>query len=175
MPVFPPYGIFCIHSSLEGEECSVTTWQVHNCVLAKQNHFVVIQKLSMLVIRYVTRITYVDLWNCAIVRHRHQQIAARLTTDLLYKSTQARIPREYRKWWKTIYVCSPCDSHKLGAGIPSGGAFDVWMDRATLASSVVDSLDGVEIGSVRQWVSYCQCKWCRWIGYYCTSFISVRY
>ena len=29
MPVFPPYGIFCIQSSLEGEECS--TWQVQNC------------------------------------------------------------------------------------------------------------------------------------------------
>ena len=122
---FPPYGIFCIQSSLEGEECSVTTWQVHNCVLAKQNHFVVIQKLSMLVIRYVTRITYVDLQNSAIVHHRHQQIAAWSTTDLQYKSTQARIPRKYRKWWKTVYVCSPCDGHKLGAGIPSGGASDV--------------------------------------------------
>ena len=67
-------GIFCIQSRLEGEECSVTTWQVHNCVLAKQNHFVVIQKLSMLVIWYVTRITYVDLQNSAVVQHRHQQI-----------------------------------------------------------------------------------------------------
>ena len=98
----------------------------------------------MLVIMYVTRITYVDLWNSAIVHHRHQQIAAWLTTDLQYKSTQARIPHKYRKWLKTVYVCSPCDSHKLGAGIPSGGASDVRMDRATLASTV-DRLDGVEI------------------------------
>ena len=74
-----------MQSGLEGEECSVTTWQVHNCVLAKQNHFVVIEKLSMLVIRYVTRITCVDLWNSAIVHHRHQQIAAWSIMDLPYK------------------------------------------------------------------------------------------